>query len=221
MISPSQKPLPDNTQHSKERDINDPEGFEPAIPASEQPQNHAYDRAATGIGIWNITYVNINLSSQWRLQTANCHLSLHRLSLFPVLSLPVPHAPSFGLPHFLPHTHPSAVGYSLRVSVPCGFSRSTETKCTGISYLFYLLWSKFSLLSMSSTVNCSVKSGRPLYNPFQRFKPDYSISSNSRHSASVLTSDKLKFLRRLLTIQSNYFRSVSVKKEITSDHVII
>jgi hypothetical protein len=28
-----------------------PAGFEPAIPASEQPQTHALQRAATGIGI--------------------------------------------------------------------------------------------------------------------------------------------------------------------------
>jgi hypothetical protein len=27
-----------------------PEGFEPAIPASERPQTHALDRAVTGIG---------------------------------------------------------------------------------------------------------------------------------------------------------------------------
>jgi hypothetical protein len=27
-----------------------PSGFEPAIPASERPQTHALDRAATGIG---------------------------------------------------------------------------------------------------------------------------------------------------------------------------
>ena len=27
-----------------------PAGFEPAIPASERPQTHALDRAATGIG---------------------------------------------------------------------------------------------------------------------------------------------------------------------------
>ena len=35
-------------------------GFEPAIPASERPQAHAIDRAATGIGYiwlyqWNLT----------------------------------------------------------------------------------------------------------------------------------------------------------------------
>jgi hypothetical protein len=28
-----------------------PAGFEPAIPASEPPQTHALDRAATGIGV--------------------------------------------------------------------------------------------------------------------------------------------------------------------------
>jgi hypothetical protein len=27
-----------------------PVGFEPAIPTSERPQTHAYERAATGIG---------------------------------------------------------------------------------------------------------------------------------------------------------------------------
>ena len=31
-----------------------PAGFEPAIPASEQPQTHALDRGATGIGRTNI-----------------------------------------------------------------------------------------------------------------------------------------------------------------------
>ena len=47
MISPSQRPLHDNTQHS---DIHAPAGFEPAIPGRERPQTHALDRAATGIG---------------------------------------------------------------------------------------------------------------------------------------------------------------------------
>ena len=50
VIIPSQRPLPDNTQHSKQTSIL-PAGFEPAIPASEQPQTHALDRAATGKGI--------------------------------------------------------------------------------------------------------------------------------------------------------------------------
>jgi len=36
VISPTQKPLPDNKQHSQEKDIQAPGGFEPTIPASEQ-----------------------------------------------------------------------------------------------------------------------------------------------------------------------------------------
>ena len=49
MITPSQRPLPDNTQHSQETDIHvSPAGFEPAIPAGERPQTDAFDRAATG-----------------------------------------------------------------------------------------------------------------------------------------------------------------------------
>jgi hypothetical protein len=50
VIGPSQRPLPDNTQNSQEKDIHPSAGFEPAIPTSEQPQTHALDRAATGIG---------------------------------------------------------------------------------------------------------------------------------------------------------------------------
>ena len=48
MISPSQRPLPDNTQHSQQ--ISMPlVGFEPTIPANERPQTYALDRAASGI----------------------------------------------------------------------------------------------------------------------------------------------------------------------------
>ena len=65
MISPSQKPLPDNTQHSQQTDIHAPAGFEPAIPGSERPQNHALDRAATGIG----TSVNMPGESVCRCHT--------------------------------------------------------------------------------------------------------------------------------------------------------
>ena len=32
------------------KDIHGPAGFEPTIPASERPQNHAVVRAATGVG---------------------------------------------------------------------------------------------------------------------------------------------------------------------------
>jgi len=39
-----------NTQHSKETSI-PPAGFETTIPASERPQTHILDLAATGIGL--------------------------------------------------------------------------------------------------------------------------------------------------------------------------
>jgi len=43
VISPSQRPLPDNTQYSQERD-HTPAGFDPAIPASECQQIHILPR---------------------------------------------------------------------------------------------------------------------------------------------------------------------------------
>ena len=50
VISPAQRPLPDNTQQSRETDVHDRELFEPTIPVSERRQTHALDRATTGIG---------------------------------------------------------------------------------------------------------------------------------------------------------------------------
>jgi hypothetical protein len=50
--SPSQRPLPDKTQHSQH-----PcplAGFEPAIPARRRPQTQTFDRAATEIGDFRI-----------------------------------------------------------------------------------------------------------------------------------------------------------------------
>jgi len=42
VITPTDRLVPDNTQH--------PAGFETAVPARERPQTHRLDRAATGIG---------------------------------------------------------------------------------------------------------------------------------------------------------------------------
>jgi hypothetical protein len=42
-----QRPLPDNTYHSQATDIHAPTEFEPTISASERPQTHDLDRAAT------------------------------------------------------------------------------------------------------------------------------------------------------------------------------
>ena len=50
-IGPSPRPLPDNTQHSLETYIHAPAGFESTISASERPETHALECAATGIGI--------------------------------------------------------------------------------------------------------------------------------------------------------------------------
>jgi hypothetical protein len=50
VISSSQRPITDNTQHSQRTDIHAPLGFEPTIPAGERPQTYALDRAPTGTG---------------------------------------------------------------------------------------------------------------------------------------------------------------------------
>ena len=46
---PTQRHLPDNTQHTRQASM-PPTGFELTIPVSKRPQTHALDRAATGIG---------------------------------------------------------------------------------------------------------------------------------------------------------------------------
>jgi hypothetical protein len=54
-ISPTQRPLPDNTQHSKQPRIHAPRaGFEPTIPASERRRTKTLDCAVTGIGFYNL-----------------------------------------------------------------------------------------------------------------------------------------------------------------------
>ena len=49
VTSPSQRPLPDNTQHPQQNSM-PPAEFEPTIPVSERPHTHALGRAATGTG---------------------------------------------------------------------------------------------------------------------------------------------------------------------------
>jgi len=53
VISSKQKPIPDNTQQSKETDIRAPSKFEPAFPASKRPQTHVLDRLATAIDCYS------------------------------------------------------------------------------------------------------------------------------------------------------------------------
>ena len=49
VTNPSQRPLPDNTQHSQQTSMPLAE-FEPTIRTSELPQTHALDRQGIGIG---------------------------------------------------------------------------------------------------------------------------------------------------------------------------
>jgi hypothetical protein len=59
VISSSQRPLPDNTQHSQQTDIHAPVGFEPTISRVERPQTYVLDRTATGTGTFNIRVYSI------------------------------------------------------------------------------------------------------------------------------------------------------------------
>jgi hypothetical protein len=49
MISPSQTPLPDNTQHSQEKDFHAFGVIRTQNPNKQMPQTHALDGAASGI----------------------------------------------------------------------------------------------------------------------------------------------------------------------------
>jgi len=49
VISSSQRPLPDNTQSSKQTSML-PAGSKPTISAGERPQTYVSDQAATGTG---------------------------------------------------------------------------------------------------------------------------------------------------------------------------
>jgi hypothetical protein len=47
-VNSSQRPLPNNTQHSQQTDVHAPARVETTISAGERPQTYAVDRAATG-----------------------------------------------------------------------------------------------------------------------------------------------------------------------------
>jgi hypothetical protein len=64
VISTSQRPLPDNTQHSRQTSM-PPVGFETAIPAGQRPQTHALGRAATGTGSLTVTSISKRIRSPW------------------------------------------------------------------------------------------------------------------------------------------------------------
>ena len=69
-LDASQRPLPDNTQHSQQTFM-PPVGFEPTVSAGERSQTYALDRAATGTGSHRIVFRNYNgvwgwNESSWR-----------------------------------------------------------------------------------------------------------------------------------------------------------
>jgi hypothetical protein len=51
VISRTQEPVLGSTQQSQKTDVQAPERFEPAIPASERPQTNHLDSAAAVIGL--------------------------------------------------------------------------------------------------------------------------------------------------------------------------
>jgi hypothetical protein len=55
VISSSQRPLPDNTQHSQQKNIHASAGFEPTFSTGEGSQAYAFDRVAIGIGSIEVT----------------------------------------------------------------------------------------------------------------------------------------------------------------------
>jgi hypothetical protein len=68
VISLSQWPLPYNTQHSKETDINATAGFETAIPASKQQQTSALKREVTGNSFFIfISHFNIGIACRYNV----------------------------------------------------------------------------------------------------------------------------------------------------------
>jgi len=54
VISPTQRPLSDNTQQSQVTDIHAPGRIQTLNPTSEQMQTHAFDLTATGVGLSGI-----------------------------------------------------------------------------------------------------------------------------------------------------------------------
>ena len=80
--SSSQRPLPDNTQHSQQINIHAPPvGFEPTISAGERAQTYALGRAATGTGTRlpiQIANWNIYVSSYRHLSDYSTHYPNYR-----------------------------------------------------------------------------------------------------------------------------------------------
>ena len=80
VISSSQSPLPDNTQHSQQTDIHAPGGIRTHIPASELPQTYALDQCFSTAGPWPGTGPWHQLYRAARGSPGICHFTF--LSIF-------------------------------------------------------------------------------------------------------------------------------------------
>jgi len=59
MIGPSQRLLPDNTQHLQETDIQAPSGIRTCNPMKRVAQTYSLDRVTSGIGVSLIVQIKI------------------------------------------------------------------------------------------------------------------------------------------------------------------
>ena len=70
VISPTKRRLPDYTTLNKRQTSMPPVRFKPTIPASERPQTHTLDRAATGTGRNGITIIYISVNIKYKIYTS-------------------------------------------------------------------------------------------------------------------------------------------------------
>jgi hypothetical protein len=85
VISSSQRPLPENTQHSQQTNIHAPVGFEPTISAGERPQTYVLDCAATGTGsLFLRKRIERHNMRSWNLQDFLNHPTLSKSLVFVV-----------------------------------------------------------------------------------------------------------------------------------------
>jgi len=79
VISSSQRPLPDNTQHSQQTSM-PPVGFESTISAIERPQTYAFDRTTPGTGsIYQLVFLmkaHCVLCKVWRASLYLIYINL-------------------------------------------------------------------------------------------------------------------------------------------------
>ena len=106
VVSLSQRPLPDNIQHSQQTSVS-PVGFETMTPAGEQLQTYALDRAATGTGRIPFIHSLVFSLEGWAWQEPHWHTGTLHPGHVLGSSLPL-FSPAFGRSHFSRQVPPSA-----------------------------------------------------------------------------------------------------------------